>query len=94
MHKKLLAIVLFTSFFTYSQNATQVYLFDLIQNDSVFTIENPINISKSEGYNNQPSFLHDGTGVLFASTRYNQTDVVLYNLENQTKGLVNQYYWQ
>ncbi len=71
--------------FIYSQPATEVYLFDLIQNDSVFTVDNPINISKNEGYDNQPSFLNDGSGVLFASTRFDQTDIVLYNLENQTK---------
>ncbi len=69
----------------YSQPATEVYLFDFIQNDSVFTVDNPINISNNIGYDNQPSFLNDGSGVLFASTRNNQTDIVLYNLENQTK---------
>lgn len=69
----------------YSQPATEVYLFDFIQNDSVFTVENPLNISNNKGYDNQPSFLLDGTGVLFASTRLDQTDVVLYNITNDTK---------
>ncbi|MCF6349247.1 MAG: hypothetical protein L3J20_13290 [Flavobacteriaceae bacterium] len=85
MKIKLLLLIFLTTVFVYSQPATEVYLFDLIQNDSVFTVENPVNISKNKGYDNQPSFLNDGTGVLFASTRDNQTDIVLYNLENQTK---------
>lgn len=69
----------------YSQPATEIYLFDFVQNDSVFTVENPLNISNNKGYDNQPSFLLDGTGVLFASTRDDQTDVVLYNITNDTK---------
>lgn len=44
-----------------------------------------MNISNNKGYDNQPSFLLDGTGVLFASTRLDQTDVVLYNITNDTK---------
>jgi len=85
MKRKLLLLTFLTSVFVYGQTATEVYLFDLIQNDSVFTVDNPVNISENIGYDNQPSFLNDGTGVLFASTRSNQTDIVLYNIENQTK---------
>ncbi len=78
-------VFLFVSAIVCSQPATEVYLFDFIQNDSVFTVDNPVNISNNKGYDNQPSFLLDGTGVLFASTRFNQTDVVLYNIANDTK---------
>ena len=85
MKRKLLLITFFVTSFIYSQPATEVYLFDFIQNDSIFTVKNPVNISKNIGYDNQPSFLNDGTGVLFASTRFDQTDIVLYNLENETK---------
>ena len=85
MKKKLLVIVFFITFFNYSQTATEIYLFDLVQNDSVFTIDNPLNISNNIGYDNQPSFLFDGSGILYASNRFDQTDVVLYNLINQTK---------
>ncbi len=88
MRRILLSITFLVTAFTYSQPATEVYLFDLIQNDSVFTVENPLNISNNKGYDNQPSFLNDGTGVLFTSTRDNQTDIVLYNLENQTKAWI------
>lgn len=85
MKRKLLLITFFVTSFIYSQPATEVYLFDFIQNDSIFTVKNPVNISENIGYDNQPSFLNDGTGVLFASTRFDQTDIVLYNLENETK---------
>jgi len=85
MRERLQLFILLITSFSYSQPATEVYLFDLIQNDSVFTVDNPVNISNNIGYDNQPSFLNDGTGILFTSTRDNQTDIVLYNLENQTK---------
>lgn len=44
----------------------------------------PLNISNNEGYDNQPSFLDDNT-MLFASTRNNQTDIALYNINKGTK---------
>jgi hypothetical protein len=81
----LLTLILFVTGITFSQPATEVYLLDFIQNDSVFTVKNPVNISDNTGYDNQPSFLLDGSGVLFASTRFGQTDIVLYNIENETK---------
>lgn len=87
MKKPLTLLLLLITTLHYSQNATEVYLFDFIKNDSThFELKKPVNISDNEGfYDNQPSFLLDGTGVLFASTRNKQTDIALYNLENQTK---------
>lgn len=75
------------SFLVYGQPSTEVYLFDFNKKDATnYELKNPVNISDNEGYyDNQPSFLLDGSGVLFASTRENQTDIALYNLENQTK---------
>lgn len=86
--KKLLFLFFITiSVVGHSQLATEIYLFDLVKIDSLsYTLKNPVNISDNEGfYDNQPSFLLDGSGVLFASTRNEQTDIALYNLENQTK---------
>ena len=85
MKRALLLLTFFVTSFIYSQPGTEVYLFDFIQNDSVFTVDNPKNISNNVGYDNQPSFLLDGSGILFASTRFDQTDIALYNLENDTK---------
>ena len=80
MNRWLKFLIVSISSITYAQEATEIYLFDLIQNDSIFNIENPINISENVGYDNQPSFLLDGSGILFSSTRNGQTDIVLYNL--------------
>ena len=41
----------------------------------------PVNITKSPGYDNQPSFTPDGTGILFTSNRGGtQTDIYRYDL--------------
>ena len=75
-------ILLSMTIYGYSQTDTDIYLFDFIHGDSIIVIDNPINISNNKGYDNQPSFLNDGSGVLYASTRNGQTDIVLYDIEN------------
>ncbi|MCK4561618.1 MAG: PD40 domain-containing protein [Flavobacteriaceae bacterium] len=64
----------------YAQEATEIYLFDLIKTDSTFIIRNPINISDNKGYDNQPSFTEDGTAILFSSLRDTQTDIARYDI--------------
>ena len=87
--KKILLLAIVCQFtWAVAQNATEVYLFDFVVNDSLqtFKLENPVNISDNPGfYDNQPSFLLDGTGVLFASTRNEQTDIAMFNFEDGTK---------
>lgn len=85
MKINLLFIAFLLTCFSYSQQNTEVYLFDFNQNGNQFTISNPINISDNEGYDNQPSFLEDGEALLFSSTRYDQTDIVLYNISQHKK---------
>ena len=63
------------------QEASDIYLFDLADQDSIISISNPINISKSEGYDNQPSFTEDGMAVLFSSFRNGQADISKYFLD-------------
>ncbi|XWN35927.1 MAG: hypothetical protein ROO71_08150 [Balneola sp.] len=65
-----------------AQPGTEVYLFDFAITDTGSQISNPVNISDNEGYDNQPSFLIDGSGIFFSSTRNGQTDIALYSLES------------
>ncbi|MBP2833020.1 hypothetical protein J8281_12555 [Aquimarina sp. U1-2] len=76
----------------FSQPNTEVYLFDIVNTDENIQLTNQRNISNNEGYDNQPSFLTDKE-VLFASTRNNQTDIAIFNIEqsklhwlNKTEG--------
>jgi len=79
-----------------AQEATEIYLFDLIKTDNTFLINNPINISNNEGYDNQPSFTEDGAAILFSSSRNGQTDIARYDIANNyrtwlTKTDANEY---
>ena len=64
-----------------AQEATEIYLFDLKEQENTITIKNPINISNNDGYDNQPSFTEDGLGVLFTSFRDEQSDISKYFIE-------------
>lgn len=49
--------------------ATEVYLAPLTVSAAAVTIGTPVNIANNPGYDNQPSFLPDGSGVIFTSNR-------------------------
>jgi hypothetical protein len=68
----------------FSQPNTEVFLFDLTTENNTFQLSNFKNISNNVGYDNQPSFLDNNT-ILFAGTRNNQTDIVKYNIGDDTK---------
>jgi Tol biopolymer transport system component len=60
--------------------ATEVYLAEFID-DLIRPIGPPKNISNNPGYDNQPGFMPDGSGVLFTSNRDGkQTDIYRYDL--------------
>jgi hypothetical protein len=64
----------------FAQPNTDVYVFDLNLENNKVELSNPKNISNNDGYDNQPSFLNN-TSILFASTRSDQTDIRLFNIE-------------
>ena len=64
---------------------TEVYLFDLRSLNYNYQILNPLNISNSKGYDNQPSFLNTSDKVLFSSNRNGQTDIIIYDIKTQKK---------
>ncbi|SHK31335.1 nuclear transport factor 2 family protein [Maribacter aquivivus] len=68
---------------SYAQQGTEVYLASLDRSNDSLKIGTPINISNNEGYDNQPSFFSDDK-ILFASTRNNQTDIALYDINDKT----------
>lgn len=53
------AIALLLFFPIFSQNNTEVFLFDLDIDGSSIELKNGKNISNNEGYDNQPSFMND-----------------------------------
>lgn len=73
-----------------AQEPTEIYLFDLKEQENTITIEHPVNISNNDGYDNQPSFTEDGSGILFTSFRDGQSDISKYFIdENYRVWLTN-----
>lgn len=81
MKNALTLLGLFWIMVAFSQPNTEVYLFDLDMRNEGIALLNPKNVSNNEGYDNQPSFLDDGT-LLFASTRSDQTDILKLDIVN------------
>ncbi|MBO6623040.1 MAG: hypothetical protein JJ892_07730 [Balneola sp.] len=72
-----------------AQPNTEVFVFDLKETDSGFNLSNPVNVSENEGYDNQPSFVVDGSGIFYSSTRNGQTDIALYSFETGESQFLN-----
>jgi len=49
--------------------ATEIFLAPLTSNGGKVTVGRPINITNNPGYDNQPQFLADSSGLLFSSQR-------------------------
>lgn len=66
---------------TFSQEASEIYLFDFQYTGDNYVLSNPINISNHPGYDNQPSFTEDGESILFTSFREGQADISIYDIK-------------
>ena len=82
MHFKIVPSFLFLLFCAtiYGQNATEIYLFDLVKTDDSYILKNPVNISNNKGFDNHPSFTEDGRSILFSSVRNGQMDIAQYDI--------------
>ncbi|MCD6544463.1 MAG: PD40 domain-containing protein [Flavobacteriaceae bacterium] len=82
MHFKLVPSFLILLFCAtvFGQNATEIYLFDLVKTEDSYVLKNPINISNNKGFDNQPSFTEDGSSILFSSVRKGQMDIAQYEI--------------
>ena len=68
---------------SFGQQETDVYLAGLEIGREGISVSIPLNISNNPGYDNQPSFLEDGT-LLYSRTRNGQTDIARYYPEQGT----------
>ena len=71
---------LFISTVTFSQSNTEVFLYNLTNNQGSYTLANGKNISNNPGYDSQPHF-YSKKSIVFSSTRNKQTDIAKYNIE-------------
>ncbi len=60
---------------------TEIFLAPLTSNGAKVTVGRPVNITNNPGYDNQPQFLADSSGLLFSSQRDGvQTDIYRYDI--------------
>src|SRR5262245_61760801 len=65
---------------------TEIFLARLTRAGAKLAVEEPVNITNSPGYDNQPSFTPDGAALLFASSRGaggDKTDIYRYEIESR-----------
>lgn len=61
--------------------ATEIFLAPLSTTGGRLVVGRPVNITNNPGYDNQPQFLADSSGVLFSSNRDGvQTDIYRYDI--------------
>lgn len=61
--------------------ATEIYLAPFTEGRGKVTVGRAVNITNNPGYDNQPQFLAESSGLLFSSNRDNaQTDIYRYDL--------------
>lgn len=65
---------------------TDIWLFKIETNKSgEYILQDPLNISNREGYDNQPSFSNDGKKIYYVSIREDkQADIYYYDLKNRS----------
>jgi hypothetical protein len=64
--------------------ATEIFLAPLTTSGGKVTVGRPVNITNNPGYDNQPQFLADSSGVLFSSMRDGvQTDIYRYEIASK-----------
>jgi hypothetical protein len=86
--KNLFFLLFFISSTLIAQTNTEIHVFDIVKTEKEYHLKNGKNISNNKGYDSQPYF-YDDNKVLFASTRNGNTDILLYNLENNKKRFIS-----
>ncbi|MEP2025375.1 MAG: hypothetical protein ABJH98_09865 [Reichenbachiella sp.] len=82
---RLLVIILLAKFSVgFAQSSSEVFLFELSQENGNYKLAKPTNISNNEGYDNQPAFLNNEE-LVYAATFDNQTDIVKLNFVTKEK---------
>lgn len=91
MTTKKIVFLLFAFFYfqTSDLNAqapsTDIFLIDIKSEGGKYEFGKPFNITNKEGYDNQPYFLPDGSGLLYVSaTDSTQTDVYKYSFADSS----------
>src|SRR6266542_4159813 len=62
--------------------SSDIFIVDVKNQDGQMKFGQPVKITNSVGYNNQPAFLPDGSEILYTSIRDKQADIYRYNIRS------------
>lgn len=88
MKNLLFLLTISTTLFSFAQENTEVYVFDIRPAYEGLELMNPRNISNTVGYDNQPSFISN-EALVFAGNNDGQIDISEYNLTSKLQKWVN-----
>lgn len=97
MFKKLLFLLVCINVCNAQLPNTDLWLFSIKNEKGNLSLEKGENITKREGYDNQPSFTEDGKGIYYVSIKEDkQADVYVYNIGSKksvqlTKTIESEY---
>lgn len=86
--KKIYFLFLFSTYYFVAQTNTEVHVFDITLTNNKYHLSNGKNISNNKGYDSQPYF-YENNKLIFASSRKNNTDIVIYDLLDNTKRFIS-----
>lgn len=89
MKKLLSLLILIISFNSFSQDNSAVYVYSLYPAYEGLQLLDKKQVSGTEGYNNQPSFISNET-LLFAANNNGQTDIAHFNLKTNQHSWINE----
>ncbi|MDD7914617.1 nuclear transport factor 2 family protein [Polaribacter ponticola] len=81
---RLILLFLGISTTLFCQKNTEIHVFDILLDDENYLLKNGKNISNNEGYDSQP-FFYDLEKILYASNRNGNTEIVLTNINSESK---------
>lgn len=91
MYKTFLWILLMPTLTRAQLPAVDIYMSDLTENSGNLQFSTPVNITARPGYDNQPSFSPDGSGIYYTSIRENdQADIYFYDITAQSTKQITQ----
>lgn len=83
-------IFFLSSLFAQSPPATDIYLVGIQKQGEKITLGVPQNITNRDGYDNQPFFLPNDSGILYTSIRNGQADIYKFEIATKTTTAMTQ----
>jgi len=86
--KNLFLLFVFITTATFAQSNTEIFLYELTNDNGNYSVGKGKNISNNPGYDSQPYF-YSKKEIVFSSTRNKQTDIAMYNMSTGKIKFIN-----